>query len=294
MTPEQISSEEPRLSDLELAYHASTLIEKFKEVIGNSPGFKEMLSRTYFSVIPGEVKGLMNNPIPFQSGDYLYTVLHRVSNDHKHKSFRQRLQIEKFPLDKENKGNLERITLLTEAEEIGEQPTWGRITYAKDPLNAAPMDYQCNTDTVVEKAEEVLTEFSKSTDIKPELTSQTTQEEKNERNEEEIAQEMEQFEEKLIPYYNRFLIHTKRVIDPASPSRPDRMKEIGVRCRDIRKACRLKREEVARMMDIDPVQLVAFERGLIPPMDLPEEFAQKLSTILIEKIMENPEPPATT
>ena len=74
------------------------------------------------------------------------------------------------------------------------------------------------------------------------------------------------------------------------------MREIGNRTREIRRDADLSRREVAWRMDIDHVQLAAFEGGLVPQTDLPRWFPQRLGAVLSaaleggEQAMDNPVP----
>lgn len=99
---------------------------------------------------------------------------------------------------------------------------------------------------------------------------------------EEDMKEFEQFAEQLTPYHHRYMVYLSRLesIDPKSSSHPIKMMETGFRCRAIRKQCGLSRDEIAQQVGVELVQLAAFEGGLIPPADLPEGFAQKLSAVL--------------
>lgn len=96
--------------------------------------------------------------------------------------------------------------------------------------------------------------------------------------------ELDQFREKLLPYYHRYAKYVARVTDPASPSHPDQMRENGRRFRLARKQAGLSRAVVAEQMGVDPVQLAAFEGGLVPPDDLPEDFVRRLRKILSDAL----------
>lgn len=96
--------------------------------------------------------------------------------------------------------------------------------------------------------------------------------------------ELAQFREKLLPYYHRYMEYVARVTDPASPSHPDQMRERGRRFRLARKQAGFSRAAVAEQMGVDPVQLAAFEGGLIPSDDLPEGFVERLRKILSDAL----------
>lgn len=83
-----------------------------------------------------------------------------------------------------------------------------------------------------------------------------------------------------LPYYLRFMFHVARVTDPASPSHPSNLRDIGSYYRTLRKERSLLRLEVAERASIDVVQLFAFEGGLVPLEDLPEDFVNRLSGVL--------------
>lgn len=100
---------------------------------------------------------------------------------------------------------------------------------------------------------------------------------------EELAK-LDQFREAMIPYYHRYAEHVARVTDPASLSHPDRMREKGRRFRLARKQAGFSRAAVAKQMGVDPVQLAAFEGGLVPPEDLPEDFERRLAKILSDAL----------
>lgn len=93
-------------------------------------------------------------------------------------------------------------------------------------------------------------------------------------------EELEQFREKLLPYYHRYMDYVARATDPTSPSHPVRMRQIGHHYRVLRRHAGLSRAKVAEEMGGDPVQLAAFEGGLIPPEDLPQGFPERLSQFL--------------
>lgn len=86
--------------------------------------------------------------------------------------------------------------------------------------------------------------------------------------------------EQLLPYLNRHMENVRRNTDPNFPSHPDKLIERGQGYQNTRINLGLERDNVARRMNIDPVQLMAFEAGLIPPDDLPEGFIQQLNSIL--------------
>lgn len=99
---------------------------------------------------------------------------------------------------------------------------------------------------------------------------------------EQEVERMVQFGIELRPYWIRYQTYVQESgsIYPTSPAHPSRMHETGLRCRRIRNHCSLPRDFVAEQLGVPPVQLAAFEGGLIPPVDLPEGFAQNLSEIL--------------
>lgn len=102
---------------------------------------------------------------------------------------------------------------------------------------------------------------------------------------EEVA-DLVNFAEELQPFYECYKTYSTAAgdIDPNSPNHPDKMHEIGNHCRAIRKRCLLSRNSVAEQIGVPPVQLAAFEGGLIPPADLPEGFGDKLSNVLSEAL----------
>lgn len=100
----------------------------------------------------------------------------------------------------------------------------------------------------------------------------------------EELEELDRLMEALLPYYHRYAEYVARITDPASPSHPDRMQEIGRGFRRARKAAGLSKDEVAQRMGADPVQLAAFEGGLIPSDDLPEGFVEKLKVVLLQAL----------
>ncbi len=94
--------------------------------------------------------------------------------------------------------------------------------------------------------------------------------------------QLQDFKQKLTPYYAKYLMHLRKPVeDPESPSNPDKMLENGRRFRSIREEVKLSRALVAQMIGTeDPVQLAAFEGGIVPLSDLPEGYPQKLSQVL--------------
>lgn len=94
------------------------------------------------------------------------------------------------------------------------------------------------------------------------------------------SKDIERTGEQLLPYFHRLIEYARRVTDPNSPSHPDRLRENGLNYRSMRHKTRLSREEVSKRMGVDSVQLAAFEGGLIPSDDLPEDFVQRLNSAL--------------
>ena len=102
----------------------------------------------------------------------------------------------------------------------------------------------------------------------------------NEREQGSRGDELEQFAEDLLPYYRRYMMHVATVTDPASPDHPDRLRSQGLHVRSMRKTSGLSRDEVAQRLDVEQVQLAAFEGGLISSADLPEGFSDSLNGVL--------------
>lgn len=90
--------------------------------------------------------------------------------------------------------------------------------------------------------------------------------------------------EALEPYLKRYMLSVARAeagkIDPKSPEHPNNMRRSGLEIRLMRRSLGLLYEEVAEGIGVDPVQLRAFEGGLIPSADLPKGFARDLSMFL--------------
>lgn len=151
-------SEEPKLSDAELAQNANRLIEELKDAISGSPDFQETLGRTYFSIIPGELEGLKTNPLPFQRDGFLYTVLYRVAKD-RNAFLQHELRVEKSLPGEENKGRWDQVSLLAGGEGLGKEFTWGQIQFARFSFPDHTQEVHTHTATAVQKIEEFLAEF---------------------------------------------------------------------------------------------------------------------------------------
>lgn len=96
--------------------------------------------------------------------------------------------------------------------------------------------------------------------------------------------ELFQLRRELRGYRMEYWIHRGRVviegISQESRSHPVKMREHGLRTRAIRRVCGLSLREVADGIEENPVKLLAFESGWIPPEQLEKGFEQKLEMFL--------------
>lgn len=93
--------------------------------------------------------------------------------------------------------------------------------------------------------------------------------------------------EALLPYYKRYIQHLVQDHNRFLPSHPDNMREEGHVMRTKRNQLGYSRIEIAeRMSNIEPrteislVLLLAFEAGIVPPDDLPNDFHHRLNQAL--------------
>ncbi|MFH0937315.1 MAG: hypothetical protein V1808_03400 [Candidatus Daviesbacteria bacterium] len=152
-------SEELKLSEAELAQNANRLMEELKDAFSSCPEFQEMLARTYFSIIPGQLEELKSSPVPFRRGNFIYTVLYRV-NEYPNR-FSHELHVKKFFTDEGNKGKRDEISLLAGSEGLDKEFTWGGIQFTGFSFLDEIQEVHNHTTMAVQKVQEFLDTLKK-------------------------------------------------------------------------------------------------------------------------------------
>jgi len=95
--------------------------------------------------------------------------------------------------------------------------------------------------------------------------------------------QLEGITEELKPFKDRYMEYLKKVkgkLTPDDLEHPSRMALRGRLATQTRRAKGLSTQQVADRMKVERILIYAYESGMIPTHELPEEFVQKLNEIL--------------